>query len=450
MTNLPPLYLEKMKTLLGEDLASYEATFSRPASRGFLINTAKIGTAKFDEIFPLPTRPVPYLENGRILDSEEKIGGNVLHAAGLFYMQDPGAMSAIAALPSIGKKVLDVAAAPGGKTIGAALLSPDSFIVANEIDFKRAKILLQNVERLGLKNVGVTSLTPKDLGKFAKETFDLVICDLPCSGEGMFRKESAAVECWNEGINAMNAERQKEILSSVLPCLKEGGTLLYSTCTYAPEEDEEIAEFLVKEKGLVLVSPKDAVLPCTAPGVGSFRNIGFARRFYPHIAEGEGQFFAVFEKPGEKLYAQKAIPSSLSANERKTIRAFTDEFIEGEIGELVKSGDKIFAVHPLAQTIPLRYLSEGVCIGEIVKGRFEPHHNLFTAFGASFKNKEEIPFGDKRISEYLYGLEIEAKTAKEGYSAVCAGGFPLGGGKVVNGTIKNKYPKGLRTMKLDL
>lgn len=448
MTRLPPLFVEKMKRVLGEDYPAYEATFSRAPARGFLINTAKIAAERFDEIFPLPTRPVPYAPNGRVLESEEKVGGNVLHAAGLFYMQDPGAMSAIAALPEIGAKVLDVAAAPGGKTIGAALASPDSFIVANEIDFKRAKILLQNVERLGLKNVGVTSLTPKDLGKFAKECFDLVICDLPCSGEGMFRKEEGAIECWNEGINAMNAARQKEILTAVLPCLKEGGTLLYSTCTYAPEEDEEIAEFLVREMGLTLVSPKDAVLPYTASGVGNAPNAAYMRRFYPHIAEGEGQFFAVFKKEGEKLYQQKAIPSSLSANEIKKIRAFTDGAIAGEIGDLVKNGDKIFAVRPLARTIPLRYLSEGVCLGELLNGRFEPHHNAFTAFGAAFKNKEELALSDKRVKEYLFGLEIEAKTAKEGYCAITVEGFPLGGGKVVGGRIKNKYPKGLRLSKL--
>ncbi len=448
MTRLPLSYTKKMKDLLGEDYSAYEATFSCAPSRGFLINAAKIGAAKFDEIFSLPTRPVPYFEFGRILDSEEKVGGDPYHAAGLFYMQDPGAMSAIAALPSFGKKILDVAAAPGGKTIGAAIASPDSLIVANEIDFKRAKILLQNVERLGLKNVAVTSLTPKDLGKYAKECFDLVICDLPCSGEGMFRKEPAAIECWNEGINGMNAARQKEILTDVLPCLKEGGTLLYSTCTYAVEEDEAIVDFLAGEKGLTPISPKSSVLPYTAPAAYGYPSASLARRFYPHIAEGEGQFFAILKKEGDKLYTQKTIPSSLSANEIKKIRAFTDENIDGDVGDLAKNGDSIFAVHPLARTIPLKYLSEGVCLGEFVKGRFEPHHNLFTAFGADFKNKEDLALSDKRVKEYLYGLEIEAKTAKEGYCAVCVEGFPLGGGKVVNGTIKNKYPKGLRIPKL--
>ncbi len=450
MIELPISYKKRMQRLLGEDFERYQKTFERPASRGFLINTAKISEAKFDEISPFPASPVPYLSNGRYLLSDEKVGGNVLHAAGLFYMQDPGAMSAVAALPSIGEKVLDVAAAPGGKTIAAALSSPASFVVANEIDFKRAKILSQNVERLGLKNVGVTSLSPADLGKYAKETFDLLICDLPCSGEGMFRKEEAALTAWNEGINRMNEARQKEILRAVLPALKEGGKLLYSTCTYAEEENENIVDFLVSEMGLTVIRPREEILPYTAPGVGSYDRFdaSFCRRFYPFISEGEGQFVCLLEKPGEKLYAQKSIPPSISANERKKILSFTDEYINGPIGEISKCGDQYFAVHPLARTIPLRFLAEGVQIGEIVKGRFEPHHNLFTAFGADFKNKEDLPLSDPRVNEYLYGLEIDGNSAADGYVAVCAGGFPLGGGKRAQGRIKNKYPKGLRNAKL--
>ena len=191
-----------MKALLGEDYPRYERTFSEPPARGLQINTNKISPSAFDKLFAMPAEPLSYVTGGRRLLSEGKVGADPLHAAGLYYMQDPGAMSAVAALPVIEGRILDVAAAPGGKTIAAALRAPNAFVVANEINFSRAKILMQNVERLGLRNVAVTSLSPADLGKYAEGMFDLVIADLPCSGEGMFRKEDAAVEAWNENINA--------------------------------------------------------------------------------------------------------------------------------------------------------------------------------------------------------------------------------------------------------
>ena len=429
-----------MRDLLGEDFVRYERTFSEPPARGFVINTQKITEEAFDALFPLPTEPLSYAKGGRRLLSDKKVGADPLHAAGLYYMQDPGAMSAVAALPEIKGRVLDIAAAPGGKTIDAALRAPDAFIVANEVNFSRAKILMQNVERLGMKNVAVTSLSPQDLGAYCKDSFDLIIADLPCSGEGMFRKEDAAVQSWNENICAMNAARQKEILNSVLPALKPGGTLLYSTCTYSPEEDEEIVRYLIKEKGLTLLPPKEELLGVTAPG----KDMPEARRFYPFLQAGEGQFFAILRKEGEKLDAFRSIPSKVSANELKRIRAFTDRYLGVDLGVLTKQGESYYAVHPLARTLPLRYLSEGVRIGECSGERFLPHHNLFTAFGNVFFNREDLSLDDPRLTDYLHGEEIDAQTATDGFVCVTVQGYPLGGGKCSGGKIKNHYPKGLR------
>jgi len=430
-----------MRRLLGARYDDYISTFDEPPSRGLLINTAKIEAETFDDIFALPTEPIPYFPMGRRLFSDAKVGGDPYHAAGLYYMQDPGAMSAVAALPYIGERVLDVAAAPGGKTIAAALSSKDSFIVANEINFPRAKILLQNVERLGLTNVAVTSLSPRDLGRYCAETFDTVIADLPCSGEGMFRKEQAAVDAWNEGINAMNAERQKEILDAVLPSLKKGGILLYSTCTYATEEDEEIVEYLIREHGMTLMDPAPAVIPYTTGGAKEDDRM---RRFYPHVTAGEGQFFAVLKKEGEALTHIKSIPSKVTVNELRKIRDFTDRYLQTELSSIVRQGESYYATHALSRTIPVRYLSEGVRLGELKGDRFVPHHNLFTAYGAHFKNREDLTADDPRLGKYLYGEEIEAMQAIDGYVAVTLCGYPLGGGKCVGGIIKNHYPKGLR------
>ena len=444
MTVLPEAYTRRMRLLLGNRYDDYIATFDEPPARGLLVNTLKIDGSDFDKVFALPIEQIPYFSAGRRVFSDEKVGGDPYHAAGLYYMQDPGAMSAVAALPYIGERVLDVAAAPGGKTIAAAILSQSSFIVANEINFSRAKILVQNVERLGLTNVAVSSLSPRDLGKYCPETFDTVIADLPCSGEGMFRKETAALEAWNENINVMNAERQREILDAVLPALKKGGILLYSTCTYAKEEDEEIVDYLIRECGMTLIDPRPAVLPYTTGGVNGEERV---RRFYPHIAAGEGQFFAVLRKEGEALTHVKSIPSKVTVNELRKIRAFTDEYLEQEFPSVVKQGESYYATHPLSRTVPIRYLSEGVRLGELKGDRFVPHHNLYTAFGADFRNREDLSADDPRLGKYLYGDEIEAKTARDGYVAVTIDGYPLGGGKCVGGMIKNHYPKGLRKTK---
>ena len=434
-----------MQRLLKEDFRKYEDALLEAPARGLLINTQKVKAEDFDRLFACPTEPIPYFSKGRRLLTEEKVGGDPLHAAGLYYMQDPGAMSSVAALPEIKGRVLDVAAAPGGKTIAAAISAPDAFVVANEINFSRAKILMQNVERLGLTNVAVTSLAPKDFGKYTPESFDLIIADLPCSGEGMFRKEPAALAAWNEGINQMNATRQKEILCALLPALKKGGTLLYSTCTYAVEENEEIALFLMKEFGMTLLPPREEAMAATAPGVPvDGTDMTFARRFYPFIQEGEGQFFALLKKPGEALYTTKSIPTKLSVNEEKRVKEFTDRYIESGVGVINKQGNDYYAVAPLARTLPLRYLSEGVRLGELSGGKFLPHHNLFTAFGSRFKNKENLTRKDPRLADYLRGLEIDAKEAEDGYVAILVEGYPLGGGKCVGGRIKNHYPKGLR------
>ena len=436
-----------MKRLLGGDYPRYEASFEESPARGLLVNTSKVGEAAFDALFPLETKRIPYFDIGRRLLSEEKVGGDPLHATGLYYMQDPGAMSSVAALPEIKGRVLDVAAAPGGKTIAAALTGGNgAFIVANEVNFSRAKVLLQNVERLGLPNVAVTSLPPRDFARYTPESFDLIIADLPCSGEGMFRKEPQAVAAWNENINAMNAARQREILDDVLPALKMGGKLLYSTCTYSPEENEEVVAYLIEKYGMKLLPPREDVLAATAPGL-SVRGLDLtnSRRFYPFIEAGEGQFFAILEKVGERIYTTKSIPTKVSANEEKRVREFLSENLNAEIPVINKQGEDYYAVHPLARTLPLRYLSEGVRLGELSGSKFLPHHNLFTAYGDRFKNKEDLRLNDPRLDDYLRGLEIDAESASDGYVAVTVEGYPLGGGKCVDGRIKNHYPKGLRT-----
>ncbi|MBO7390233.1 MAG: hypothetical protein J6U39_02195, partial [Clostridia bacterium] len=191
--------------------------------------------------------------------------------------------------------------------------------------------------------------------------------------------------------------------------------------------------------------PREALLAATAPGI-SLRGLDLtnSRRFYPFIEAGEGQFFALLEKRGERIYTIKSIPPKISINEEKRVREFLSNNLDADIPVINKQGEDYYAVHPLARTLPLRYLSEGVRLGELSGGKFLPHHNLFTAYGDTFYNREELALDDPRVNEYLTGLEIDARSAKEGYVAVRVNGHTLGGGKSVDGRIKNHYPKGLR------
>lgn len=202
---------------------------------------------------------------------------------------------------------------------------------------------------------------------------------------------------------------------------------------------------MIEEKGLSLLSPSEEVRAVTAPGLprGGL-DLSDARRFYPFLQEGEGQFFALLEKAGDAIYTRKSIPTKLSPNEEKKVRAFLTKHLDCEIPLLNRQGESYYAVHPLARTLPLRYLSEGVRLGEFSGEKFLPHHNLFTAFGASFRNRENLTPDDPRLEDYLAGLEIEAKECDEGYVAILLNGCSLGGGKCVGGRIKNHYPKGLR------
>ena len=221
---------------------------------------------------------------------------------------------------------------------------------------------------------------------------------------------------------------------------------MYSTCTYSLEEDEEIVRYLIEEKGMILLPPAENVLAVTAPAlsVGGL-DLSDARRFYPFLSAGEGQFFAILGKAGDpRPRTARAVPPKISVGEAKRIRAFTDKYLTGDLGVITRQGDAYYAVSPLARTLPLRYLSEGVRIGEFAGEKFIPHHNLFTAYGDFFRNRENLSLADPRLAAYLHGEEIDAVEALDGYLCVTVEGYPLGGGNAVGGRIKNRYPKGIR------
>lgn len=445
---IPEGFLSRMKDMLGEEFEAFEASLSQPSVRGIRVNTAKISVADFLDRTTLSLSPIDYAEDGFIPEDCEGIGKTAEHHAGMFYVQDPGAMATVKALDiQPGWRVLDACAAPGGKASQlATAIGEEGFLLANEYVPKRAKIIVSNFERLGIKNAVVTSLDTAKIGAMFDSYFDLVLCDAPCSGEGMFRKYDEAVSEWSEENVRLCAERQREILKNLAATVRAGGYLLYSTCTYSREENEDtVADFLENhpEFSLCRVNPK--LIAATADGLGGMVE---ARRFYPHISRGEGQFIALMKKD-EKLsnlptILYEELTSEPSKQEIAVVKKFISDNINGEIkGRFICLGEQIVLI-PHDLPIPLKAFMTGIMLGEVKKGNFFPHHQFFSAYGQLFKRREELKAGDARVEKYLRGEEIEAISVDNGWCCVTYEGVALGGGKASGGRIKNHYPKGLR------
>lgn len=446
---LPEKFKERMKEMLSNDYAAFEAALGEPNVRAVRVNTTKLSVDCFLNKTKLSLSPIPYAGDGFIPENCEGIGRTAEHHSGMFYVQDPGAMATVKALDiKEGWRVLDACAAPGGKASQLASAVGDSgFLLANEYVPKRARIIVSNFERLGIKNAIVTSLDTARLAEMFCGYFDLVLCDAPCSGEGMFRKYDEAISEWSEENVNICAQRQKEILKNLSGLVKDGGYLLYSTCTYSREENEEvIAEFLSKNAEFSLCPVKENLRLSTADGLDGLND---ARRFYPHRTKGEGQFIALMKKD-EKcgnlptiLYKENIKPPS---KEEITIlnKFISDNISEGLNGRIIKWGESLALLSHDLPLPPYSVFMPGVMLGEVKKGNFFPHHQLFSAFGTRFKRQENLTRDDVRTEKYLRGEEIEATISDNGWCAVLYEGVPLGGGKISNGKVKNHYPKGLR------
>jgi NOL1/NOP2/sun family putative RNA methylase len=435
-SELPAAFLARMREQLHTEEA-YEAflrTYEREPFKGLRVNTLKITKDEFEKISPFSLRPVPWEENGFYV-TEEKIGRHPYHFAGLYYSQEPSAMS-VAPLLGVqaGERVLDLCAAPGGKSTQLAqALGGKGVLVANEINGSRASILSQNVERLGVRNGVVLNASPAALAARLEGYFDKILVDAPCSGEGMFKKnEKEAVENWSEENVALCAARQTEILRSAAAMLCEGGRLVYSTCTFAPEEDEgQIASFLATMPEFELV--KEAKL-------------------YPHEVEGEGHFYAVLQKvSGCRRAASAPIKSNLSKKDGELFSAFCKENLAAELpcGVLYKAGDTLYLLpEEMFELLKLPVLGvrrAGIRLGEFLKGRFEPAHSW-----AMCLKPEEVDrvvrLSVTESEKYLRGETVEADVIN-GWCLVCVDNYPLGWGKATGGVVKNHYPKGLRLVK---
>ena len=427
---LPEAFLERMKRQLGDEYERYLDSLNRSRAVALRFNPLK------GEIPQLPFvgQPVPWEPMGYYYDPDARPGLHVFHEAGVYYLQEASAMAPVALLdPKPGERVCDLCAAPGGKTTQiAGRMMGRGFLLCNEINPKRAKILSRNIERMAVSNALVTNEHPATLAQRFAGFFDRVLVDAPCSGEGMFRKEEAAVTDWSQETVEMCARRQAEILNSAAALVRPGGHLVYSTCTFSLEEDEQaVARFLENHPEFV---PETVDAPWFEAGEnGSFR-------LWPHKLLGEGHFAAVLRKM-EGSEESTVIPAGEKLP--KTWQPFAASLgIRLPDGKAATFGDTLYWAPPDMPDIrKLKVLRPGLELGTVKKDRFEPAHAL-ALWLKTCENQQDDPADSEEISAYLRG-DVVPSTQK-GWCLVSAGGYSIGWGKGDGRVLKNHYPKGLR------
>ena len=427
---LPQEFLDRVKNQLGEEYPAFLESLERPRAVALRFNPLKGDAPAMDFV----KEPVPWEKYGYYYDPEARPGLHPYHEAGVYYLQEASAMSAVALLdPQPGEKVCDLCAAPGGKTTQiAGKMAGRGFLLCNEINPKRAKILSRNIERMGVANALVTNEHPARLAEKYPGFFDRVLIDAPCSGEGMFRKEEAAITDWSQETVEMCAHRQGEILQSGAELVAPGGRLVYSTCTFAPEENEQAMEkFLANHPEFSL---EDVSAPWfTKVGTGMFR-------LWPHKLLGEGHFVAVLRKAGSE---ETDIPTENGGKLPKEWLTFAKELeIELPKGKLITFGQSLFwAPEEMPSIKGVKVMRPGLELGELKKDRFEPAHALALWLKAA-KNTLSLDPESPRMAAYLRGETLPCD--RRGWALVKAGNFSIGWGKADGKVLKNHYPKGLR------
>lgn len=449
MKALPTEFAERMKKLLGDEYENYEKALQEEPVRAFRVNTEKISLSDFENINIFGSEKIPYVQNGFYLDFD-KVGNHPYHHAGMIYVQEPGAMAPAECVDiKPDWKILDMCAAPGGKSTQLKnKLGENGILVSNEIISSRCRILTGNIERLGLHNTVTTCMDTGKLAKLFPDTFDLIMVDAPCSGEGMFRKEEIAIDEWSLENVKKCAERQTEILENAAIALKNGGYIVYATCTFSLEENEMMIDaFLQSHPEFEIVPVNEKVRENTSDGIFfegcKCENIHFARRFYPHKSRGEGQFMAVLHNKNEGY----DFGIKFSPEKTKIDRVVTD-FLDDVLTSYDKSDVTMYNGNPVYFTPDFEIkkgtaFSCGVTIGEIRKNYIQPHHQFFMAMGKYFKRKIELSPDSDEMKKYLHGEEIPAD-CENGWAVITTNGCAVGGAKVVGGRAKNHYPKGLR------
>ena len=458
--NLPIEFEKKMKAFLGNEWDDFLYSYDNNRFQALRFNTLKVQSPeermRILKVLGISSdKRVSWANEAYYFDENVRPGKHPYHEMWLYYIQEPSAMSAAALLaPKPGMRVLDLCAAPGGKSTQLATYLGDSgLLVSNEINTQRSRILSQNIERMGIKNAIVTNEDSFVLASHFPGFFNAIQVDAPCSGEGMFRKLPEAIEQWSMENVAICAARQKEILDNAAVMLKPGGTIVYSTCTFSKEENEDVIEyFLEKHPDFTLEEME---------------------RFWPHKVDGEGHFVAKLVRRGsvdtgfksdrqtKKIKNNKnrknETKSALTKENMKLLSEFLDETISDDMAALIKNsrlvmfGEQLYRLPDMEVDIKgLKVQRAGLHIGEFKKQRFEPSHSLALALKLSeAKNVVKLTCDNPQTIGFFNGQSVmlsdeQAAECKKGWALVCVDGYPAGWGKVNGTQVKNHYPKGLR------
>jgi NOL1/NOP2/sun family putative RNA methylase len=460
---LPEAFRQRMEALLGQESEAFFAALRDPPA-GLRVNTLRLSVEAFRELAPFALAPLAYPPEGFRVAADERPGRHPYHAAGLYYLQDPGAMAVGALLdPRPGERVLDLAAAPGGKaTHLAARMADTGLLVANDVQPARTRELAGNLERCGVTNAVVTREPAERLAEHFGAWFDRVLLDAPCSGEAMFPKSEAARAGWSPAAVAGCARRQTDLLAQAARLVRPGGLLVYSTCTFSPEEDEEVmARFLRDHPDFE--ATRLEIVPGAAPGEPEWvpprlRRPGIERalRLWPHRVPGAGHFVAGFRRIGGEAGAPA--PTRAPTAVPRSALALWERFLTEHLAAptsalpplrppapLLLRGQELYRLPDGAPDLAgLRVERPGWWLGTLAKDRFEPAHAL--AMGMPRRAMHpvlDLAPDDPAVAAYLRGETLSAGGAA-GWLTVCVDGFALGWGKRVGGTVKNHYPKGLR------
>ncbi len=452
MRTLPEEFKERMRRMLLEEYPAFEESFCKKSFHALRINQKKAGE-EFLKRTPFSLSCVPWADGGYYYGEEDFPGKHPYHEAGVYYIQEPSAMAPAEYLEAKpGERILDLCAAPGGKSTQIAdKMQGKGVLVCNEIHPARAKILSENIERMGICNAIVTNETPKRLMEAFPEYFDRILVDAPCSGEGMFRKNEAAGEEWSLENVALCAARQDEILGYAARMLRPGGRLLYSTCTFAPEEDEgSVSRFLARfpEFQICKVKKEDGM-------TGGYRKVVLDAaeqiedtiRLFPHKLGGEGHYLAVLQKEGKPYrFSKYREERGILKKDLKEWLRFSHENLKKELdGTFLNFGEQLYLSPGEAPSFRgLKTLRPGLHLGTNKKNRFEPSHALALALEPDevFRSVD-FPSDGSQIRQYLEGQTLMAGNEK-GWYLITTDGYSIGWGKCSDGRMKNHYPKGLR------
>ena len=458
--SLPQEFIDRMAPLLGQAMPAFLAAYAQPMRRGLRVNSLKISPASFQKLFPHPLEPSPFSPDSFYLDTPHKAGSDPLHHAGAYYMQECSAASAVAVLaPQPGERILDLCAAPGGKSGQiAAALGDAGLLWSHEFVPARGQILRQNLERMGVR-CGV--ITTGDTGPICKALpgyFDGVLVDAPCSGEGMFRKEPQALTGWCVDNIRLCAQRQVQVLDNAANTVRPGGRLVYSTCTFAPEENEgTVATFLASHPDFTL---EPITVSWGQPGF-SFEEIRpfttldsceadprYCRRIFPHQG-GEGHFIALLRRSDAVAVVPPPTtpPSKLDSHAQEAADLYAQCFRDEPIGHFITTGEIVRLLPPAIPSLQgLPVLSAGLPVAQVCKNRLEPCHAAFMATALdNCRQAVNLTVDDPRVAAFLHGQELTVDE-KKGWTGVGIAGLTFGFGKAGNGRLKNRYPKGLRLL----